>query len=261
MNRDEKTNPSGAQMQTRAQNPTGIKTLAEPEMPQKQAMSKMPDSLTRHKMLQKTENLRSPQTQKTLAEPEMLTTEEKWERAGLTDTFIFYKVMTENPDTCRRLLELLLHVKIEKIEILGEKSLGIDTESKGIRLDVYVKDENRTFDVEMQVKDTGELPERSRYYQGVMDVDMLKSGEPYRALKESHVIFICLKDIFKQGLAHYTFENLCVQNPKIRLGDRSLKHFFVAENYDRKRQRTKTVLKNAYDRQNRRQLHPGTGKR
>ena len=66
-----------------------------------------------------------------------------------------------------------------------------------------------------------------------MDVDMLKSGEPYRALKESHVIFICLKDIFKQGLAHYTFENLCIQNPRIRLGDRSLKHFFVAENYDR----------------------------
>ena len=194
MNKDEKTNPAGAQLQTRAQNPTGTKRLAEPEM---------------------------------------LTTEEKWERAGLTDTFIFYKVMTENPDACRRLLELPLHVKIEKIEILGEKSLGIDTESKGIRLDVYVKDENRTFDVEMQVKDTGELPERSRYYQGVMDVDMLKSGEPYRALKESHVIFICLKDIFKQGLAHYTFENLCLQNPRISLGDRSLKHFFVAENYDR----------------------------
>ena len=194
MNKDEKTNPAGAQLQTRAQNPTGTKRLAEPEM---------------------------------------LTTEEKWERAGLTDTFIFYKVMTENPDACRRLLELLLHVKIEKIEILGEKSLGIDTESKGIRLDVYVKDEERVFDVEMQVKDTGELPERSRYYQGVMDVDMLKSGEPYRALKESHVIFICLKDIFKQGLAHYTFENLCLQNPRIKLGDRSLKHFFVAENYDR----------------------------
>ena len=220
-------------MQTRTQNPTGTKRLTEPAVTQKQAMQKMPESLTRQKVLQKTENLRSPQTQKALTEPEMLTTEEKWERAGLTDTFIFYKVMTENPDTCRRLLELLLHVKIEKIEILGEKSLGIDTESKGIRLDVYVKDENRTFDVEMQVKDTGELPERSRYYQGVMDVDMLKSGEPYRALKESHVIFICLKDIFKQGLAHYTFENLCIQNPRIRLGDRSLKHFFVAENYDR----------------------------
>ena len=46
---------------------------------------------------------------------------------------------------------------------------------------------------------------------------------------------------------------------KVSLGDRSFKHFFVAENYDRKLQRTKTVLKNAYNRQDRRQLHPGTG--
>ena len=92
MNRDEKTNPSGAQMQT--QNSTGTKRLPEPEMPQKQETSKMPKSLARQEMLQKTENLRSPQTHKGLTEPEMLTTEEKWERAGLTDTFIFYKVMT-----------------------------------------------------------------------------------------------------------------------------------------------------------------------
>ncbi|MDD5790112.1 MAG: hypothetical protein PUE30_06285 [Spirochaetia bacterium] len=69
--------------------------------------------------------------------------------------------MTENPDACRRLLERLLHVSIKKIEILGEKSLGIDSESKGIRLGVYVKDEERVFDVEMQVKNTGELPERA----------------------------------------------------------------------------------------------------
>ena len=165
--------------------------------------------------------------------PETLTAEEKWEKADLTDSFIFYKVMTENPDACRRLLERLLHVSIKKIEILGEKSLGIDSESKGIRLDVYVKDEERVFDVEMQVKNTGELPERARYYQGVMDVDMLKSGEPYRALKETHIIFICLKDIFGQGMAHYTFENLCLEKPDIKLGDRSRKHFFAAENYDK----------------------------
>ena len=62
---------------------------------------------------------------------------------------------------------------------------------------------------------------------------MLKSGEPYRALKETHIIFICLKDIFGQGLAHYTFENLCLEKPDIKLGDRSRKHFFAAENYDK----------------------------
>ena len=231
MNRDEKTNPAGAQMQT--QNPTGTKRLAEPEMLQKQAMSKMPESLAKQEMLQKTENLRSPQTQKGLKEPEMLTTEEKWERAGLTDTFIFYKVMTENPDACRRLLELLLHVKIEKIEILGEKSLGIDTESKGIRLDVYVKDENRTFDVEMQVKDTGELPERSRYYQGLMDVDSIQSGQEYSALKDSYVIFLCLGDAFGHRLPVYTFRYRAEEDKNILMNDGTVNIFFNATMYDK----------------------------
>ncbi len=66
-----------------------------------------------------------------------------------------------------------------------------------------------------------------------MDVDQLKSGELYRMLKESHVIFICLEDIFRKGLARYTFENLCIEDHSIKLNDRSIKHFFVTKNYDK----------------------------
>ena len=42
-----------------------------------------------------------------------------------------------------------------------------------------------------------------------------------------------MKDIFGQGLAHYTFENTCIEKPCIKLNDRSHKHFFAAENYDK----------------------------
>ena len=218
---------------------TGLETPSNPVSPkisESAQKGQMPANPLSPKTPESAQKPQMPANHPTHPRPPMpgtLTAEEKWERADLTDSFIFYKVMTENPDACRRLLERLLHVSIEKIEILGEKSLGIDSESKGIRLDVYVKDEERVFDVEMQVKNTGELPERSRYYQGVMDVDMLKSGEPYRALKETHIIFICMKDIFGQGLAHYTFENTCIEKPCIKLNDRSHKHFFAAENYDK----------------------------
>ena len=154
-------------------NPTGVKNrensiiAATPATLQKQETTTNPARTKKPQSTASSENRKSPQIpepQKTPPRPPMpgtLTAEEKWERADLTDSFIFYKVMTENPDACRRLLERLLHVSIEKIEILGEKSLGIDSESKGIRLDVYVKDEERVFDVEMQVKNTGELPERA----------------------------------------------------------------------------------------------------
>ena len=78
-----------------------------------------------------------------------------------------------------------------------------------------------------------ELPERSRYYQGVIDVDLLKSGQKYKDLKTSFVIFICVDDIFEKGRAKYTFENLCAEDPKIKLNDRAYKYFFISKNCDK----------------------------
>ena len=83
----------------------------------------------------------------------------------------------------------------------------------------------------MQATDTKELPERSRYYQGILDVDELNKGEFYKELSTSYVIFICKPDIFEKGLAKYTFENICLEDNKIKLNDRSYKYFFIAENY------------------------------
>ena len=155
-----------------------------------------------------------------------LTPEQKWEQATLANNFIFYKVMRYHQEACKRLLEMLLEIKIESIEMSTEETIALDFDSKGIRLDVFVKDSTRMFDVELQVANTKELPERARYYQGVMDVDTLKAGQKYRELRESHVIFICLDDIFKNGLPINTFENICLEDGKTKLGDRAYKHFF-----------------------------------
>ena len=76
-------------------------------------------------------------------------------------------------------------------------------------------------------------PERARYYQGVIDVDLLKSGQKYKDMKTSFVIFICIDDIFGDGLPKYTFENLCQENPKVKLNDRTYKYFFISKNCDK----------------------------
>ena len=161
-----------------------------------------------------------------------LTLEEKWEQATIADNFIFYKVMRNNPDVCKRLLEILLEFPIEKIEMQQEEEIDIDYGSRGIRLDVFAKNDGQAFNIEMQSIDTKELPERARYYQGVIDVDMLKSGQKYKELKDSYIIFICVHDIFGKGLAKYTFENLCCENYSIKLNDRTVKLFFCAKNCD-----------------------------
>ena len=157
-----------------------------------------------------------------------LTLEEKWENITLANNFIFYKVMHTHPDACKHLLELLLHIKIENMEMANEETLIIDHDAKAIRLDVYVKDSDHVYDVEVQVVNTHDLPERARYYQSVMDVDMLKPGQTYDELKDSYVIFICMDDIFEMGLPLYSFKYLCKEDKKLELGDRTFKLFFIA---------------------------------
>jgi len=178
-----------------------------------------------------------------------MTPQEKWENATLANNFIFYKVMHNNPDVCKEFIERLLQIEIDHIEMAQEEEIDVDPDSKSIRMDVYAKNETESFDVEMQAIDTKELPERARYYQGLMDVDNLKSGEQYINLKTSYVIFICITDIFDKGLPKYTFENLCVDNPKIKLNDRTYKYFFIANNCDklsdgRQKELLNLVLKN-----------------
>ena len=81
-----------------------------------------------------------------------LTPLEKWERLTFADNFIFCKVLEDNPDVCKELLELLLDIKIERIaQPVSERYFKTDFDSRGIRFDVYVKDENgRSFDIEIQ---------------------------------------------------------------------------------------------------------------
>jgi len=160
---------------------------------------------------------------------------QKWEDLTIANNFMFYKIMRHNPDVCKKLLEILLEFKIDHIEMSQEEEVNIDFGSKGIRLDVYAKDANglKIYNIEMQASDTKELPERARYYQGVIDVDLLKSGQKYKDMKTSFVIFICIDDIFGDGLPKYTFENLCQENPKVKLNDRTYKYFFISKNCDK----------------------------
>lgn len=85
------------------------------------------------------------------------------------------------------------------------------------------------YDIELQTTDTKELPERARYYQDVMDLSSLNKGDFYKDLKDSYVIFLCLEDIFNKGLPVYTFENICREDLKTRLNDRTQKCFFIAD--------------------------------
>ena len=81
----------------------------------------------------------------------------------------------------------------------------------------------------MQTVNTGELPKRSRYYQGMIDLQLIDAGQSYKKLNHSYVIFICLADIFGLGLHKYTFENICLENTSLKLKDGAVKIFLNTE--------------------------------
>ena len=154
-----------------------------------------------------------------------------WEELEIKDDFMFAKVM-QDKKLCKKLLERLLQTKIRDIVYLEEqKSINIEKDAKSIRLDVYIEDGNRGFDLEMQTTDKRNLPKRSRYYQGMIDLNTIEKGENYKKLKESYVIFICTFDPFHQQKAQYTFENFCIEDKELKLNDGAKKIFFNAKDY------------------------------
>ncbi|MCI6158157.1 MAG: Rpn family recombination-promoting nuclease/putative transposase [Selenomonadaceae bacterium] len=152
-----------------------------------------------------------------------------WEDLTIADNFIFQKVMRKKR-LCKRLIETILNIKIRKITFAEtEKDIHVRRDSKSVRLDVYVEDEQGTlYDIEMQTTDyadPAELPKRTRYYQAMMDMDVLNKGEFYTKLRKTYIIFICTFDPFDRSLSQYTFHETCAEDATLAMGDETTKIF------------------------------------
>lgn len=144
-----------------------------------------------------------------------------YEDLELTDNFMFCKVLTHHPELCRRFVELLIGQPVREIQFRDyEKTIMITPESKGIRMDVYMADEVGTvYDLEMQNSNRHNLPKRSRYYQGMIDLDSIESGAHYSSLPRTLIIFLCPFDYFHKNLPVYRFERRCEEFPELKMGD------------------------------------------
>ena len=151
----------------------------------------------------------------------------KFANLTIQSDFIFKKVMSRKR-ICKHLLEELLQIEIADINYLeAEKTLEPEYTSRGIRLDIIVADDKNThYNLEMQVKnnknpdtDTYVQPKRSRYYQALLDIDLLQKGQPYDLLPPTFIIFICVFDFFEHGNYVYTFKKCCLENRELELPD------------------------------------------
>lgn len=154
-----------------------------------------------------------------------------WETLRLSNDFLFGKVM-QNPELCKELLQRILpDLQIDRIEYPElQKEIKCDIDARSVRLDVYVKDDQEVvYDIEIQISDTKEIPKRSRYYQSMIDLQLIDRGQHYKKLNRSYIIFICLFDPYGKGRHIYTFENFCREDKNILMGDEAVKIFLNAK--------------------------------
>ena len=149
------------------------------------------------------------------------------DKITIQNRFVFAAVMKEPKNSLPFLQRLFPNLDIREIRYIeAEKTTETTLEAKGVRFDVYLKDqEDRAFTLEMQVVNTGDLPLRSRYYGSVMDIDIMKRGMLYEELPPTYVVFICPFDLFGLGLHRYSFQYKCMENDTIELNDRTTKIF------------------------------------
>lgn len=149
--------------------------------------------------------------------------EKHWSDLTLSNNFIFQKFMI-NPENSKKVLSEILGVEVVNVEYPEyERVVDIRPDSKSIRLDVYIKGDNTIYNIEMQCSDKEHIPKRSRYYQDLIDLDLLEKGAYYSELNRSFVIFICTFDYYGQDRYKYTFNNKCQEVEGLEFGDETTK--------------------------------------
>ncbi|MDO4622214.1 MAG: Rpn family recombination-promoting nuclease/putative transposase [Eubacteriales bacterium] len=145
---------------------------------------------------------------------------------------MFCKILQENHDLAKELLELILDISIRELrEISQQHVIESHPETRAVRFDVYVEDDqNRVFDIEMQTIHHKNLIKRSRYYTSSMDQEQLDRGQDYKNLPDSYVIFICTFNLDPTRMWYrYSFENMCLEDPTYQLHDGTHKIFLCTD--------------------------------
>ena len=140
---------------------------------------------------------------------------------NLTDDFLF-DVATEELENCKAIIELTTGLRLKSLKWKsGQKVIHNLPGKRGVRLDFIAESEDgRIFDVEMQNRNEGNIPKRTRFYQALIDAPILKSGERgFDKMNPLYIIIICNYDPYGKKKYCYTFDNQCREVPGLRLGD------------------------------------------
>jgi predicted transposase/invertase (TIGR01784 family) len=146
---------------------------------------------------------------------------------NLTSRFLFDEVM-EDREAHRDALSIIFGREIPLLDYSKtEQELRVSPLLRSIRMDVISMDEDLVvYNSEMQAQQKTDLAKRSRYYQALLDTNLLEPGiANYNLLNPSYIILITPFDLFGYKKYQYTFEPRCIEVPELRLEDGATRIF------------------------------------
>ncbi|MCL2380542.1 MAG: Rpn family recombination-promoting nuclease/putative transposase [Treponema sp.] len=144
-----------------------------------------------------------------------------------TDT-LFKMLFVQNPDLLKRLVCELLRIKFESIGQFEIKNPEMPPESldgKFCRLDINMTVDGQLVDLEIQVRDEKDYPERALYYWAREYSTALPESGDYKDLPRTVIISIISFNQFDSPEFHSEFCPLEVNRHEL-LSDRMSLHFF-----------------------------------
>ena len=135
----------------------------------------------------------------------------EFSKLNLLDRFLFDEAM-EDSENMKTVLDIILGQDIPlRLPPHSEKEIRTFPDNRQVRLDVYAWDDDDTvYDTEAQKEDTKNLPKRSRFYQAVLDSNLLPPGSvDFNKLNRAFIILIMPFDPFGKGFYKYTFRMKC----------------------------------------------------
>jgi predicted transposase/invertase (TIGR01784 family) len=141
---------------------------------------------------------------------------------------LFKMVFVKYPDLLKQLVSNLLSIKLESIKNLEVVNSEMPPEAmteKFCRLDINMIVDGKRVDLEIQVNDEGDYPERSLYYWARDYSSALNEGKEYRELPETIIVSIVDFNLFDCMEYHSEFRPMEVKRHEV-LTNRMCLHYF-----------------------------------
>ena len=140
---------------------------------------------------------------------------------------IFARNVFTSKDACEYVLRIIMEDK--GLTVIANKTQMDfrNMHGRGVVMDCVMKDgSGRIFNVEIQQDDEGAHPKRARYHLGIMDSNVLDTGESFDKLPDTYVIFVTLNDTLGYGLPIAHIDRIIRENGK-EFGDEE--HFIYVD--------------------------------